>query len=304
MRKRNLQHCAAALVAALVVGLAAATASAQESSPLKQARDAFRNAVQRVMIPSSSLTDGPQVRAAFRDVVAEASAATVEIHADGKRVAFGGIVGKEGWVVTKAGELKGTITCRLKDGRDLEARVVGVDRPYDLAMLKIDASDLPVLNLKRDDDAEVGEWVATVSTARDPIAVGVVSVDTRKIRPQRGWLGIQLDVSTTNPRVTLVFEGSAAEAAGVQVNDLIVEINEIATPTRDKLFRTIGNYAPGDLVELEIERGRKKLSMRAVLTPPVKGMGINDRSQFQNSLGSELSAGDLDSTTRFSTIRC
>lgn len=274
-------------IVAMIV--AVAPLRGQESDPLEQAREAFRNAVQRVMIPKSSLTDGPQVRAAFREAVDEVAEATVEVRADGKRVAFGGIVGRDGWIVTKADELKGPVTCRLKDGRELDGRLVGVDRGLDLAMLKVDAKNLPVLDLKRDDDTEVGEWVATVSTARDPIAVGVVSVDTRKIRPQRGWLGIQFDISTTDPRVTMVFEDSAAEAAGVQVNDLIVKINNEETPTREKLFRTIGKYSPGDEIRIQIRRGGQELSMRAVLTPPVKGMGIDDRRQFQNSLGSKLS---------------
>ena len=132
---------------------------AQEVDPLEQAREAFR----RVMIPQSVLTDGPQVRAAFRDAVAEVAEATVEVRADGKRVAFGGIVGRDGWVVTKADEVKGPVTCRLKDGRDLPARLVGVDRDVDLAMLKIDAKDLPVLNLQRATHADVGAWVATSS---------------------------------------------------------------------------------------------------------------------------------------------
>ncbi len=284
---QSISRIAALTVAFFIV--AVGTTIGQEADPVEQVRNAFRNAMQRVMIPNSTLTDGPQVRAAFRAAVAEASEATVEVRNDGKRVAFGGIVGRDGWVVTKADVLKGPVTCRLKDGRELDARLVGVDRKLDLAMLKIDAKDLPVLNLKRGDDAEVGEWVASVSTARDPIAIGVVSVDTRSIRPQRGWLGIQMDVSTTDPRVTMVFEESAAQSAGMQVNDLIVEINGEPTPTREKLFRTIGKYSPGDLVKLKVARAGETLSMQAVLTPPVKGMGINERSRFQNSLGSTLS---------------
>ena len=82
----------------------------------------------------------------------------------------------------------------------------------------------------------------------------------------------------------MVFEGSAAEAAGVQVNDLIVEVNQQATPTREKLVRTIQKQAVGDLIVFSVERGGQRLSMSAVLTPKVKGMP-NDRSQFQNQLG-------------------
>lgn len=277
----------------LFVGLLLAysgVAFAQEaaSDPLEQARDAFRSALERVMIPKDRLTDGPQVRAAFRPAVSESVAATVEVRSGGKRVAFGGVVGANGWVLTKATQLEEPITCRLHDDRELDARIVGVDRAYDLAMLKLDAKGLPVLTLMREDDAEVGEWVATVSTKRDPMAVGVVSVETRKIRQQRGWLGIALDITTTDPRVTMVYEGSGAEAAGVQVNDLVLAVNEKPTPTREQLINTIMKFSPGDLIELEVRRSGKELSLRGVLTARVAGMPM-DRRDFQNSLGSKLS---------------
>ena len=54
-------------------------------------------------------------------------------------------MGPDGWVLTKASELKGRITCRLRDGRELEARNVGVHGHLDLAMLKINAVNLPVI---------------------------------------------------------------------------------------------------------------------------------------------------------------
>ncbi|QDU54729.1 trypsin-like peptidase domain-containing protein [Aeoliella mucimassa] len=274
---------------AVVSLLTVSVARAQENDPLNQAGEALRNAMRRVMIPSSKLTDGPQVRSAFREVVADAAEATVAVRLNGKQVALGGIVGRDGWVITKADQLKGeTPTCKLKDGREFDARVVGIDNKYDMAMLKIEAKNLPVLSLKRDDDATVGEWVATVAPDRDPVAVGIVAVDTRRIRPQRGWLGIQMDTSTDRPRIALVYEGSAAEQAGLLVNDEIVEINGEATNDRERLFRTIGKYSPGDLLAMKIKRGSESLSVEAVLTPPVKGMP-NDRRQFQNNLGSELS---------------
>lgn len=263
-------------------------ATAQQADPLEQARDAFRSALERVMIPKDRLTDGPQVRAAFRTAVSESTAATVEVRSGGKRVALGGVVGADGWVLTKATQLNEPVSCRLQDGRELDARIVGIDRAFDLAMLKLDAKGLPVLTLLREDDAEVGEWVATVSTGRDPMAVGVVSVATRPIRQQRGWLGIQLDMNTTDPRVTLVYEDSGAAAAGVQVNDLVTAVNEIPTPTRERLINTIKDYSPGDAIELEIRRNGKKLSLHGVLTARVAGMPM-DRRDFQNSLGSQLS---------------
>lgn len=279
-------------VAVMVALALASSAMAQEGDALDQAGEAFRDAMRRVLIPTSSLTDGPQVRRAFRDTVAEAAEATVEVRVDDQQVALGGIVGGDGWVLTKADQLEGDVTVRLKDGREFPARIVGVDRAYDLAMLKIDADHLPVLWLKRDDDVEVGEWVATVAPKRDPVAVGIVAVDTRKIRPQRGWLGIQMDTTSSSAvRVAQVFEGSAAEVAGVQVNDDIVEINEQPIETPRQLSREIMKYTVGDVIEIEVERGGERLSLQAVLTPPVPSMGDagDNRKEFQNKLGSELS---------------
>ena len=68
------------------------------------------------------LKAGEAVRNAFKPVVAEASRSTVRVLADGKQVTLGVIVGANGWVLTKASELKGKIGCRLKDERLLEAR--------------------------------------------------------------------------------------------------------------------------------------------------------------------------------------
>src|SRR5437660_723830 len=54
--------------------------------------------------------------AAFREVVAPARRSTVRVLCEGKDVALGTVVGADGWVLTKASELKGKPVCRLADG--------------------------------------------------------------------------------------------------------------------------------------------------------------------------------------------
>src|SRR5262249_43495994 len=63
---------------------------------------------------------------AFREVVARPSVSTVRILCDDKETALGMIVGSDGWILTKANDLKGNILCKLKDGRAFEATLVGV----------------------------------------------------------------------------------------------------------------------------------------------------------------------------------
>ena len=69
--------------------------------------------MERLFVPRWRLTDGPQVRAAFRDVVKDASEATVSIQCDGKHLALGGIISPDGWIVTKATPLCGNLTAVL-----------------------------------------------------------------------------------------------------------------------------------------------------------------------------------------------
>lgn len=283
-----------------LVGSAARLAPAQEADPRSDPTgDVIREALQRVMIPTAYLTDGPQVRRAFREVVEEATKATVRVKSAGKNAALGGIVGPDGWIVTKASRLKAPITVRLKDGREFDARLVGIDSKYDLAMLKVAAKGLPTLAMKRDEDSEVGEWVATVSTRRDPVAVGVVSVDTREIPHQPGTLGIRFALENNDPRVVQVYPGTGAEAAGVLVNDLIVAVNDVPTLTREKLIGTIRTYSPGDVIELTVKRGDNELALKATLSGPVQAMYGSNRREYQNNLGSKLSVRRFDFPNAF-----
>src|SRR5688500_8121025 len=87
---------------------------------------------------STSFTrSNPEFVKAFREVVAKPSASTVRIQCDGKDAALGMVVGPDGWILTKANDLKGEITVKLKDGTSHEARWVGVHQQHDVALLKI-----------------------------------------------------------------------------------------------------------------------------------------------------------------------
>jgi serine protease Do len=239
----------------------------------------------RLFVPRWRLTDGPQVRAAFRDVIKPASQATVCIHCDNKHSAIGGVIHADGWIVTKATPLCGSLTVVLPDGRKLEAKTIAESGEYDLALLKVDAKDLPTLDMSASDAPAVGSWLASVGRSRDPLAVGVVSVPPREIPPQAGILGVQLDEE--QPLVVRVFPDSAAEKAGVEEHDRIVRVSGKNTPTREKLREIVGAFNPGDEVDLVVERDGKSLSLKATLGGTFPGM--MGRSDFQNSLGGKLS---------------
>ena len=117
----------------------------EEPDNWQEFADAAPFPAELIPVPSWRFSRAPHVRAAFREVVAEPSRATVRVSADGKKVAYGGIVRSDGWIVTKASQLRGEITCRLADKREFEARILATSREYDIALLKIEADELPVL---------------------------------------------------------------------------------------------------------------------------------------------------------------
>src|SRR5262249_30237008 len=80
------------------------------------------------------LKSSPELLATLSEVSIKPSYSTVRIKSDGKEVALGTIVKPDGWILTKASELKYTpVTCVIKGSeKELPAKVVGVNKAFDL----------------------------------------------------------------------------------------------------------------------------------------------------------------------------
>lgn len=288
-----------ALAATLLCCLASGGAHAQESAPgepplqrapgLDLAREAIQDALERIWVPQSRLTDGLPVRRVFQPVVASIRPSVVRVRCNDRTVALGGIVGPDGWVLTKATQLDGPVRVRLQDRREYDASVVGIDRQYDLAMLKLDAEDLPAMQLESDATAAAGDWVATVGTSANPVAVGVLSVAPRAIPHRAGKLGVQLEEAVDGAMVAKIVTDSAAEEAGLLVNDIVYSVNGEPTRNRRQFIRAVQKFSPGDTITIGVRRDRQELSIDATLISEFKELR-RSRSDYQNSLGSELSS--------------
>jgi serine protease Do len=236
---------------------------------------------------------GPESLGAFREVAARAGRSTVRVRCDGRDVALGTVASADGWILTKASLLTGTPAVRLADGRELEARVVGVHEAHDVALLKVDAAGLRPVRWRPSKEVPVGYWAVSAGPDGRPVAVGVVSVGTRDLPrgkgeyqppPGGGFLGISLDPAEREVKVSQVVPGGGAAKAGLHVNDTILAVSGKAVRDGEALLRLLGSLRPGDEVELRVKRGERELRLRARL-----GKRPPDRGEFQNSLGSELS---------------
>ena len=115
----------------------------------------------------------------------------------------GFIVSADGTILTNAHVVRDAreVTVKLTDRREFRAKVLGADPKTDVAVLKIDATDLPVVALGKPSDLRVGEWVAAIGSPygfENTVTVGVVSAKGRSLPDDSYVPFIQTDVAV-NP---------------------------------------------------------------------------------------------------------
>ncbi len=254
----------------------------------------------------------------------------------------GFIIGKDGYILTNAHVVANAddVQVLLHDKRELTAKVVGLDEASDVAVIKVDAGDLPFLTIGDPDKLKVGEWVIAIGSPfgfDHTVSAGVVSAKTRSL-PNGGFVPfIQTDVAINpgnsggpllnlageviginsqiysnsggymglsfaipvdvamnierqlvkygkvtrgrlgvvvqsinqelaqsfglpGPRGALVSEvqpGSAADRAGLQSGDVILQLNGRAIEDSAELSRLIADMKPGDKARIELVRNRE-----------------------------------------------
>lgn len=112
----------------------------------------------------------------------------------------GFIVSADGYILTNAHVVDGAdeVLVKLTDKREFKAKVVGADKRSDIALLKIEASGLPVVKLGDPGRLRVGEWVVAIGAPfgfDNSVTAGIVSAKGRSL-PQENYVPfIQTDVA-------------------------------------------------------------------------------------------------------------
>ncbi|WP_445157209.1 DegQ family serine endoprotease [Halomonas sp. E14] len=112
----------------------------------------------------------------------------------------GFIISDDGYILTNAHVVEGAdeILVRLADRRELEAELIGADRQTDVALLKVEASELPTLRMGDSDQLRVGEWVAAIGSPfgfDHSVTAGIISAINRTL-PRDAYVPfIQTDVA-------------------------------------------------------------------------------------------------------------
>ncbi|MDR2637687.1 MAG: DegQ family serine endoprotease [Zoogloeaceae bacterium] len=122
---------------------------------------------------------------------------------ESRSLGSGFIISSDGYILTNAHVVESAdeVNVRLNDKREFRARIIGADKRTDVALLKIEANNLPAARLGDPEKLRVGEWVAAIGSPfgfENSITAGIVSAKGRSL-PQENYVPfIQTDVAV-NP---------------------------------------------------------------------------------------------------------
>jgi len=213
----------------------------------------------------------------------------VELLVDSKPVSFGTIVDADGWILTKASVLDGTVSCRLPDQAVVVAEKRAASEEHDLALLKIDVGGLAAAEFSDKEPPFIAQVLCAVGSGQI-LKPGIVSVETRAIPPERRWKG---DATEDAPDGAMISRSTDLSLIGtkLQRDDIVVSINRHLTPNVAALTQVLetdlAGYCTGDLVSVALRRKGAPMNILTTLPPatglpPVTGMLRQDWMRDQH----------------------
>src|SRR6185437_7787134 len=181
----------------------------------------------------------------------------------------GFIVSRDGIILTNAHVVNGAkqVTMTLSDHRQYKAHVLGSDRASDIAVLKIDAHNLPTVHLGNSDQLAVGDYVMAIGAPfglTESATAGIVSAKSRSL-PNDGYVSfIQTDVAVNpgnsggplfNATGSVVGINSQiySNSGGYQGVAFAIPINYAVQTVDQSLASSFGLTAPGGALVSKVE---------------------------------------------------
>jgi Do/DeqQ family serine protease len=197
----------------------------------------------------------------------------------------GVIISTDGYILTNHHVIDGAeqIKVDLNDGRTLDAKVVGSDPPSDLAVLKIDTSNLPVLALGDSDKVRVGDVVLAIGNPLgigQTVTMGIISAKGRQTGLSSG--AFEDFLQTDAP----INQGNSGGAL-ISTNSELIGINsQILSPSGGSIG--IGFAIPSNMARTvtdtlvktgKVRRGQLGITVVKANSPPAKELGIKENTK-------------------------
>ena len=211
-------------------------------------------------------TTGSTVLAAFeaqRLVIQKCSA----IIYDGRSEAIcGTVISPDGDILTKASELKAIkkLSVTVDEKKYPDVKIVAIDDQWDVALLKIDASDLTPVNYAPTSAVPQGTWVVangTTTRTHRRVLAGIISAKIREIPTAGGGaLGVKLKPDTKELEIDEVTDKSGAKEAGLQKGDVILAIDGKPVAKLEDLANVLKDRKAGTSAKLTYRRNQEEKS--------------------------------------------
>lgn len=203
----------------------------------------------------------------------------------GKGSGSGIIISNDGYIITNNHVVKGAsengIKVILTDKREFTAKLIGVDPNTDVAVIKVEANDLPVATVGNSDNVQVGQWVIAIGNPlglNSTVTAGIVSA-----------MGRNINLGSDNYAINNFIQTDAAINPGnsggalVDINGSVIGVNT-AIKTTNGYYQGYGfaipiNLAKNVATELmktgKVSRGYIGVTIKDVDTKEAKGLGMD-----------------------------
>lgn len=171
----------------------------------------------------------------------------------------GVIISQDGYIVTNNHVVDGAdeLTITLQDNREFSARIIGTDKATDLALIKINATNLPAIKVISSDDIKVGEWVLAIGhplNLRATVTAGIVSAKARSLGANGVEAFIQTDAAINQGNSGGALVNAQGELIGI--NAMLTSPNGSNIGYGFAIPTTIMNKVVADLKEFgTVQRG-------------------------------------------------
>ncbi len=195
----------------------------------------------------------------------------------------GVIINSDGYIVTNNHVVENAdeIQVALHDNRTYTASIIGTDPTTDLALIKINETDLTSIPMVNSDEIEVGEWVLAVGNPfnlNSTVTAGIVSAKSRNINILSAEYAIEAFIQTD----AAINPGNSGGALVNMQGGLVGVNTAIASPTGAysgygfAVPSNLVNKVVGDLLEFgTVQRGYLGVSIRDITGDFAKDKGLN-----------------------------
>lgn len=207
----------------------------------------------------------------------------------GRAICSATIVGEDGYVLLKASEVPELEKVRIKfnDGRTADLREVHRETRFDLLLAQaVGITGLRAVSFGAARPLTMGQWLCSVAdTGKEP-RIGIVSARIRRIPGTGAALGIRMDEKSAKNgkgvRIVGIASESPAEAAGLQENDVLINIAGEPVAEFRRVHDIVNKRQPGEIIEVHYLRKDKEETCRVRLASRTKVLQNWEGEDFAN----------------------